>query len=152
MPTTYTCPILGCPWTHRDDGPAPLPADATDDDTNAQAVLHDATINHALRTHYETHGVEEWAALVGKLQGELRGRQVLVCVGCLSDRWQAEQAARGTGGAPLGPVLPPLNPALTVVDGNAICRAHLSFGPPPIPGRTPGGLVLGNTPLPKTGL
>lgn len=142
MSQTYNCPILDCAWKHLDEGPQPLADGATDDDLNAQAVLHQATVEHALRAHYESHDAEQWVTLVAKLQRELAARPApLLCVGCLSDRWQAEQFADAT--APL----PPLNPAATVVDGNAVCRRHLQFGTPEpvqLPGRTRAGLIVGD--------
>lgn len=138
MPTTYTCPILDCTWTHVDTGPQPLGFDPTPDDVHAQAVLHDATVEHAIRAHYETHDTEAWALAVNALHQELAARSApLVCVGCLSDRWQAEQAQGRSA------LLPPISPAVTIVDGSASCRRHLSFGAPQIPGRTAAGLILG---------
>jgi hypothetical protein len=143
MPTTYSCPIIDCTWQHRDNGPQPLGFDPTPDDVNAQAVLHAATVEHAVRAHYESHDAEEWVTLVAKLKHELAARPApQLCVGCLSDRWQAEQAKQA---GVLPPMMPPLNPALTVVEGNALCRAHLTFGAPAepqLPGRTRSGLIV----------
>lgn len=147
MPTTYNCPVLGCPWTHTDPGPQSLADDASPDDVQAEAVLHGATVEHAIRAHYETHDTEAWALTVNALHQELAARSApLVCVGCLSDRWQAEQFADRT--APL----PPISPAVTVVDGNASCRRHLQFGAPQIPGRTAAGIILGDGPMPGKGI
>ena len=138
MPTNlFNCPIADCTWTHRDLGPELLDYNASPDDVHAQAVLHNATVEHTLRAHYESHEVEQWVRLVSKLQSEFATRgKPLLCVGCISDRYEAEQA---------GQPLPALNPAQTVVDGNASCLAHVSFGEPAVqlPGRTRGGLIVG---------
>lgn len=135
MPLVYNCPIIDCAWQHQDDGPAPLADGATDDDLHAQAVLHQATVEHALRAHYETHDTEAWVRTVSELHAELAARTVpLLCVGCLSDRHQAQQAGRA---------LPPQNPAQVIVNGSGLCVGHLQFGPAPIPGRTPAGLIVG---------
>lgn len=85
---------------------------------------------------------------VSTLRQELAARTApLACVGCLSDRWQAEQTAqRALGLLPAPFPLPPIHPAATIVEGNALCRAHLSFGPreaDPLPGRTRAGLIIG---------
>jgi hypothetical protein len=144
MPTTYSCPIVDCTWTCRDNGPQPLDGEPSEDELHAQLAFHQATVEHALRTHYEEHDAEAWVTLVASLKQELASRPTpQLCVGCLSDRWQAEQA---------GLPLPPQNVAVTTVEGNALCRAHLTFGAPQIPGRTPGGLILGDGAIPKTGL
>lgn len=145
----FTCPITDCAWTHRDEGPNLLLYTdlTTEDEAHAQAELHQATVEHTLRVHYESHDVEDWVRLVAKLQGELTARgKPLLCVGCLSDRWQAAESG------PAGAALPPLHPALTILEGNALCGSHLSFGAPAIPGRTPGGIILGNGAIPTTGL
>lgn len=147
MPTTvFTCPIPDCTWTHTDHGPEAITRSSelvmTPDEINAAAVLHQATVEHALRAHYETHDTEAWVTLVAKLQAELRGRQTLLCIGCLSDRWQAKQA---------GLEQPPLNAAVTVIDGSASCAAHLSFGAPQIPGRTAAGIITDLGTMPPAG-
>lgn len=139
----FTCPITDCAWTHRDEGPQLLNL-TTEDDVHAQAVLHNATVETTLRVHYESHDVEDWVRLVAKLQGELTARgKPLLCVGCISDRHEAKQA---------GQPLPGLNPVQVIVDGDGSCLGHVSIGAPAIPGRTPGGLILGNGAIPTTGL
>lgn len=141
--TTYSCPIPDCVWTHRDEGPEAIAPSSelvmTPDEIHARNVLHQAAVEHAFRAHYETHEAEEWVRLVSKLHAELAARsQPLLCVGCLSDRWQAKQA---------GLEQPPLNAAVTVVEGNASCAGHVSFGAPQIPGRTAAGIITDLGPL-----
>lgn len=146
MPATYNCPITDCTWTCRDEGPQKLDGEPSEDELHAQAAFHQATVEHALRTHYEEHDAEEWVTLVAKLTAELAGRQVLACVGCMGDRWQAEQQAQRGPAQALPPLLPPIVSAVTMVGGNALCRAHLAFGEPAaepqLPGRTRSGLIM----------
>lgn len=150
MSTVYSCPIPACQWTLADDGPEPPTHPITPQDAVALTDAHQSVIAAELGAHYETHAPPEWVMLVDRLRKELQTRTPpLLCVGCLSDRWQAEQQPQ-RGALPT--MLPPLNPAFTIVEGNALCRAHLSFGAPQIPGRTPGGLILGDGTIPKTGL
>lgn len=152
MSTVYNCPILGCTWTCCDDGPQQLDGES-EDEQRAHLAFHEATVEHALRTHYEEHEAEEWVRTVQALHAELAVRSVpLLCVGCLSDRWQAEQTAqRALGLLPAPFPLPPINPAATIVEGNALCRTHLSFGPreaDPLPGRTRAGIIIGAPQMP----
>lgn len=148
MPTTvYTCPVPECTWTHHDDGPEPpnhpiTPADATD-----LAAAHRSVVAAELGAHYETHPTPEWVMLIHRLRQELAARQIVLCVGCMGDRWQAEQTAHNAVGLLPAPVpLPPVQHAITTVGGNALCRAHLTFGEPDteqqIPGRTAAGLIV----------
>lgn len=114
MPLVYTCPIIDCAWTHTDDGPAPLDPGATDDDQHAQAVLHQATIEHALRAHYETHDTETWVRTVSALHAELAARAApLLCGPCVQA--SADHAARGQDA-------PPPLPAVTIAQGLALCN------------------------------
>lgn len=147
MSQTFTCPVLDCAWTHTDHGPEPVAASSalvmTPDEINATTVMHQATVEHTLRAHYETHDAEQWVRTVSKLHQELAARsKPLLCVGCLSDRWQAKQA---------GLEQQPLNAAVTVVDGDAYCAGHLQFGAPQIPGRTAAGLITDLGALPNGG-
>jgi hypothetical protein len=147
MPTTvYTCPIPDCTWTRTDDGPEPIAEPITETDAEALADAHMGVVLAELGAHYETHGAPEWVMLVHRLKQELTGRQTIVCVGCMGDRWQAEQAAQKAIGLLPAPLpLPPIHAAITTVGGNALCRAHLTFGEAteqPLPGRTPSGLIM----------
>lgn len=135
MPAIYSCPIIDCTWTHHDEGPQPLDADATPDDVNAQNVLHGATVEHAIRAHYETHDAEAWFRTVQALHAELAAREEpLLCVGCLADRHAAQAA---------GKPLPPQNHARVIAGGSGMCLGHIQIGPPQIPGRTAAGIILG---------
>ena len=54
----------------------------------------------------------------------------LLCLGCIIERHQ------GTRTEP--------NPAVTIVGGQATCLDHLQIADgPALPGRTPGGIILG---------
>lgn len=142
MSTTYSCPVIDCTWTHTDTGPQPLPGRPGPDEQHAQNVLHDATVEHAIRAHYETHDADAWARTVQALHAELAARNApMLCAGCLSEQHEARQA----GAKPP----PPLNPVQVIVGGTGSCLGHLSFGAgPQIPGRTRGGLILGGPGMP----
>ena len=64
--------------------------------------------------------------------GELvAGADPILCAQCLAEQHD------GTREEP--------NPARTIAGGNAACLDHILFAPRPIaPGRTPGGIILGN--------
>lgn len=62
----------------------------------------------------------------------------LECFGCVAARAQAE--AQGTP----ADKLPEINPAVFVVQGTSMGRCHVQLtSGPVIPGRTPGGIILG---------
>lgn len=131
MPDLFTCAIPSCDWTHRDDGPPPIPVEPGSDEAHAHATLHQAALEHALRAHYETHDTEAWVRCVAQLRAGLAGRDApLLCVPCCAEVHGGQRDAA--------------NPAALVVGGDSTCLGHVQFGTgPQIPGRTPGGLILG---------
>lgn len=140
----FTCPIEPCNWQHADDS-LQSPDGATPDDLQALHDMHYEVIQSTLLDHYETHPVAAWVDIIGKLQMELQARSApLLCFGCYVDRHNAQRA---------GQPLPPQAPVQLIVNGDGRCLNHVKLQDgPAIPGRTPGGIILGNGHMPQTGV
>lgn len=72
----------------------------------------------------------------GDITGNYRPLPLLepiLCVGCYVEHHAGQRAPED------------INHAILNVGGNSTCREHVQIGPAPqLPGRTPGGIILGN--------
>lgn len=138
----FACPIDGCPWQHTAE-PITIPETATPDDTQALIAAGQARTNAietAMTTHFNEHTGVDWANQVARLRQALIERPPLLCLGCFVDRHNAGRAGRP---------IPPQGLAQLIVNGNGQCLGHIAISDTPaMPGRTPGGIILGNGNVP----
>jgi len=135
----FVCPLPDCEWRHEAPAIYELPEGITADQLGEYSAKRTAGIEQALTLHFTgDHKTTDWVNEVSRLRTLLRERPPLICALCFVDRHNAREA---------GQPLPPQELAQLVVNGNAICPAHLSIvdGPPPTPGRTGSGLIVPGT-------
>lgn len=127
------CPVDGCTWIH-DEPAMDIPDGATEKDLADLSKLYNAQIEDLLREHYSSHQLPDWLRTVTRLQQQLAATKPLACVGCMVERDAAQRA---------GQLLPALNVAQGVANGQSFCLEHVQVSSGPVLNdRSAGGIVL----------